>query len=397
MRGYIQPRGKNTYRLRFPVGKVNGNLKYYSETFHGLKREADERMTYLLAAHGRGEVVWQSKITLQAYLSLWMNEMLCGSVSKRTFSDYGELIERYITPEIGYINLAKLSPMEVQGFYNGMRERGLSPRTVRYTHNVLSKALKQAKILGYVGRNVASLAQLPIQETREMKAMTPDQVKKFLEAAKSDRHYALWHLVVATGLRPEEYLALRWDDLRDGVLMVQRAVCYNRKGGGYYYKDPKTKKSNRAIPLTVSTLHHLENHQAQQAIERAEAGYRWQDEDLIFPSSVGKPFLLSNLHRRHFKPVLEAAELSSAFRVYDLRHTHASILLNQGSPLKDVSERLGHSSTKITSDTYWHTAPEAQMRASQVFEDEIFAAQNLQPVKNIVESDSPETEKTAAA
>lgn len=374
MIGYIQPRGKNTYRLRFTLGKRDGKPVPYSETFHGLKRDAEARMVYLLAAHGRGELSSQSKITLQAYLSLWLNEMLCGSVSKRTFSDYGELIERYITPELGYLHLAKLSTMEVQGLYNSMRERGLSARTIRFTHCVLSKALKQAKAQGYVGRNVASLAQLPKQEAREMKAMTPDQVKKFLETAKTDRHYAMWHLVVATGLRPEEYLALRWDDLRDGVLLVQRAVCYNRKGGGYYYKNPKTKKSNRAIPLTASTLHHLENHRAQQAIERADMGHRWQDEDLIFPSSVGKPFLLSNLHRRHFKPILEAAELSSAFRVYDLRHTHASILLNQGSPLKDVSERLGHSSTKITSDTYWHTAPEAQVRASQVIEDEIFSA-----------------------
>jgi integrase len=126
---------------------------------------------------------------------------------------------------------------------------GLSARTVRYCHIVLLSALKQAVKWMMLSQNPASLVGLPKAARKERQALSPEEAASFLKAAAEDRWSALFALALATGMRPAEYLALQWKDvdLKNGILIVQRAIAWHRKGRGFDFTAPKTTQSRRSI------------------------------------------------------------------------------------------------------------------------------------------------------
>lgn len=365
-----------SYEIRVPLGTdESGKRLYHYETFNGTKGEADARAAELTVQLNRGELKLPSKIPLARYLDIWLTTSLPGTVAPRTLADYKEVTDRYIRPAIGEIMLTDLSPVHIDKLYADMRERGLSGRTRRGVHHVLSRALGRAHRYGMVSRNVARLVDTPKIEKRTMRSFTPEQAMEFLTAARSDRHYAMWLLALDSGMRPEEYLGLKWMDvdLTKGVVAVQRALCWNRKGGGYYFSELKTDGSRRSINLSKTTAEALREHRIDQQSERLRMGERWKGLDLIFTTQAGGPLLLSNLHRKHFKPILERAKLSKEFRLYDLRHTCATLLFDKDVHPKIVSARLGHSSIKLTLDVYSHVLPNMQERASNALEESVFS------------------------
>jgi len=167
-------------------------------------------------------------------------------------------------------------------------------------------------------------------------------------------------------MRPEEYLALKWSDveLGRGVAIVRRALVW-RKGGGWYFDEPKTSRSRRTVPLPVSLVKSLAAHKRKQSEARLKVGSLYQNNDLIFATGEGSPHNSRNLTNRHFRPILKRAGLSLDFRLYDLRHSCATLLLSVGENPKVVSERLGHASIVLTLDTYSHVLPTMQEDASQ--------------------------------
>jgi integrase len=259
-----------------------------------------------------------------------------------------------------------------------MQERELSPRVVRYTHAVLSSALKQAVKWDMLHRSPACAVDLPRMVRKEMKAMSPEEASRFLEAVKDTRQYALFNFALTTGMRPQEYLGLKWSDvdLEKGSATVQRAIVWNReKGGGWVFAEPKTARSRRTIPLPASTVKALLEHKRQQGIERLRLGSEWHDHGLVFPTSIGTPYTLSSLINKWFKAALVKAELTG-FNLYSLRHTHATLLLANGENAKVASERLGHSTIVLTLDTYSHVLPDMQQQAAERIETLLFNRAN---------------------
>jgi integrase len=269
-----------------------------------------------------------------------------------------------VRPALGDRRLCDLTPLDVQGLYAAMLARGLSARTVGDTHAVLRQALGQAVKWGMVPRNVALLADLPRQERTEMRALTQEEAARFLAVAQDGRWGVLFAFALATGMRPGEYLALRWEDvdLRAGTARVTRALV--RGKDGYRFEEPKTPRSRRTVPLPASTTKELLLHRVQQAEARLRAGERWQDLGLVFADDDGQPLDAHNLVARHLKPALQAAGLPATLRLYDLRHTCATLLLLAGPHPKVVAERLGHASITLTLDTYSHVLPTTQEEAA---------------------------------
>lgn len=142
---------------------------------------------------------------------------------------------------------------------------GLSSRTVRYTHAVLSSAFKQAVKWRMLPHNPAELAELPRHERREMQALSPEEAGCFLAAAAADRWHVLFALALTTGMRPEEYLGLKWQDveLERGGVTIRRTLVW-RKGGEWYFGEPKTARSRRNIPLPASVRTALMEHRRRQ-------------------------------------------------------------------------------------------------------------------------------------
>jgi integrase len=183
----------------------------------------------------------------------------------------------------------------------------------------------------------------------------------------SDRYAALWLLLLETGLRPGEAFGLKWADLDGRTIRVQRALKRpSDKGEEWRLEVPKTPKAIRSVPLSDRTLQAIREWRAKQAAERLKLGKYWADgcdPDMMFTNPDGTYLRLSNLHRRHFKPLLKRAGLPD-MRLYDLRHSAASLLLALGENPKVVQERLGHSTITLTMDTYSHVLEGMQQQAT---------------------------------
>lgn len=375
MAGQIINRGDKKWLVRIFAGRDSqGKRRYVNKTIRGTKKDANNYLSSTLVAMSRGTFVEPTPLTVDEYLDRWLHNAARGRLRERTFADYSELLKRYVRPAIGETKLSDLRPLDIQGVYTKMQERDLSARTVRYTHAVLTSALKQAVKWLMLSHNPAASVDLPKATRKEMKALSAKESERFLSAASEDRWGLVFALALTTGMRPEEYLALQWKDidLGRGIATVQRVIVWNRKGGGWRFTEPKTSKSRRSIPLPASILRFLRSHKRHQCEHRLKAGANYQQHDLVFATNEGAPLLIRNLLRRHFKPILIRAGLPESIRLYDLRHTCATLLLTANEHPKIVSERLGHSNITLTMDTYSHVLPSMQQGASEKLERILF-------------------------
>lgn len=376
MAGQIIKRGDDTWLVRIFMGRdAQGKRRYMNKTIKGKKRDAETYLSKTATSISTGTFVEPSALSVGEYLDRWLHTVARHRVRERTFVDYSELIDRYVRPSLGEKRLSDLRPLHIQSLYTELQERGLS-RTARYTHAVLSSALKQAVKWLMLAQNPASLVDVPKAVRREMQALSPEEAKRFLAESSKDRWGALFTLALSTGMRPEEYLALQWKDidLSKGIATVQRALTWNRKGGGWKFTQPKTTRSRRNIPLSASVMSALMTHRRKQAEERLKAGAAYQNHDLVFATIEGTPLMMRNLLRRHFRPILKRAQLPENIRLYDLRHSCATLLLAANEHPKVVSERLGHASVTLTLDTYSHVLPSMQQAASEKLESLLFKA-----------------------
>jgi integrase len=369
MAGQINKRG-DAWLVRIFLGRdANGKRRYFNKTIHGTKRDAQKYLNAALREKDLGIFVEQASMPLNEYLDKWLTTAAKPRLAQTTFDNYEFLLKRHIRPAIGQRKLCDVKPLDVQKIYTTMTGGGLSARTVRYVHAVLFSAFKQAVKWDLLSRNPCESVELPRLARNEMQAFSPEQAQKFLETAKDDKHGIVFAFALATGMRPEEYLSLKWSDvdLQKGMATVQRTLVW-RKGGGWYFGEPKTKQSRRTMPLPASLIRDLTIHKRRQTEHRFKFGAAYQNNELVFAAETGTPLCHRNLFQRHFTKLLEKAELPTSFRLYDLRHSCATLLLSAGENPKVVAERLGHASIVLTLDTYSHILPDMQKGASDKLE-----------------------------
>ena len=375
MAGQIIKRGDKRWLVRIFQGRdENGKRRYVNKTIRGTKKNAETYLTAKLRDKDLGINIEPAAESLNKYLDKWLDTAAKPRLRTRTFDDYTSLLKRYVRDPLGAIRLSDLRPVDIQRLYRSMQDNGLSPRVIRYTHAVLSSALKQAIKWEMIFRNPAAVVDLPRLARKEMRAMTPDEASAFLAAVSDTRMSALFIFALTTGMRPQEYLALKWSDidLKKGTATVHRAIVWSQKKGiGWHFDEPKTSRSRRTIPLPASTMRALSEHRRRQGEERLRVGSEWQDHGLVFTTKFGSPIDIPTLTKQWYKPALVKAELPM-FRLYDLRHTHATLLLSNGENPKVASERLGHSTIVLTLDTYSHVLPDMQEEAAKRIEKALF-------------------------
>jgi integrase len=375
-RGQIIPKNYG-YLVRIYTGRDStGTRSYQNQKVTGTKKDAEKVLTAMLRKLDTGELLHEpSRLSVKEYLEHWLETAAKPKLTARTLQDYTGVLTRYVYPAVGSMKLTKLAPVDLQAVYAQMltvKAKGglaLTPRTVINTHRVLSSALKQAVRWRMLTQNVCQYVDLPKRQKTEMKALSEAEVTRFLSAAQTSRHRVLFTVMLGTGLRPGEALALMWKDFDAGArtLTVQRAL--ETVHGKHYFKSPKTPHSRRTIKLPDNLVKLLLEHKALHPGEG----------ELIFPSLEGTPLSAVNVVKRYFKPLLAAAGLSDAVRFYDLRHTHATLLLKAGVHPKIVSERLGHSSITLTLDTYSHVLPGMQDDAANKLDAMLFGATQADP------------------
>ena len=328
------------------------------KTFYGkTRKDVQEKLRVALNEQKQGILATGPRQTVGQFLTYWLENVQKPAVRIRTYMRYESQLRRHTLSVIGNIQLSKLSSQRIQTFYTHLLEKGLSSRTVRLIHTMLHKAFDYAVSLGYLPRNVCNVVSLPRVEKIETHALTLDQVRQLLEAAKGHRVEALFVLALVTGMRRGEILGLKWSDINftEGVIHVQRSLVDVK--GGVVESKPKTARGYRAIVLPSFVIDVLKKHQEQQAVQ-CKKSTQWQDHDYVFCTSHGTPFAAANL-RTMFKALLKKAELPD-IRFHDLRHSVATLLLSIGTHPKIVQELLGHGQISITMDTYSHVMPTLQ-------------------------------------
>lgn len=362
--GQIIPRGEDTWLVRIFRGRDgNGKRRYLNRTIKGKKKDAQDYLSKTLAAISTSTFIEPSPMTVSKYLDKWLEVAARPRVSQRTADGYAGLLDRYFRLPLGGKRLVSLTPLEIQGVYGDMQARGLSARVVRHAHSALHNALKQAVRWDLIARNPSDLVELPKVAHKERRVLSAEEAQRFLQATDVMRHGLIFEFALLTGMRPEEYLAVKWADLdlERGTAQVRRALV--RHNNRWSFEEPKTKKSRRTITLPAPLLKRLAAHKRTQNEARLKFGSEWQSHDLVFCSEFGSPHSIPNLTYRYFRPILKEAKLPH-IRLYDLRHSCATLLLIAEENPKVVSERLGHSTVVLTLDTYSHVLPTLQQRAT---------------------------------
>jgi integrase len=311
--------------------------------------------------------------TVGAYLSSWLQHSKT-RVRAKTHEGYEGLVRLYARPGIGDIPLASLSPLHLQRLYGNLLSdplRHLSGGTVLNLHLVLTQALSQAVRWGYISSNPAAGAQPPRPRRAELSSMDEVATKRLLAATAGTRLECPVAIAIATGMRRGEILGLRWSDIdeHDSIAHVRRTIQPTRSG--LVIEHPKTRRSRRAVVLPEFLHPYLERQRKDQARRRRKAGAAWSENDLVIDRGDGSALNPDTLSAGWAR-FLRLAGLPHV-RFHDLRHAHATLMLQQGVHPKIVSERLGHASIGITLDTYSHVLPAMQAEAAAAF-DELFGA-----------------------
>ena len=350
------------YMLTVDFGKdpLTGKRRQRGFTYK-TKREAERGRTKKLGEIDKGTAVDRSNQTVAELLDYWLQTHARHHVRPKTYECYEQTIRVHLKPGLGAMRVQKLTPDQVKTFYADKLDAGCGKRTVELCHLRLSQALKKAVELGLVARNAAQVVHPPRARAREMQTWDMDQAQRFLAAASQSGYGPVWAVVLATGMRRGEVLGLRWQDvdLERRVLHVRQAVV---PVGGVAQIGPTKNGRSRAIHgIYPSVLAALREHKARQNARRLEMGPLWRDHGLVFCSEVGTPIQPRNLARDYDRWVARAGV--PRIRIHDQRHTNASLLLQMGTDIKVVSERLGHAQTSITMDVYHHVTARQHQEA----------------------------------
>ena len=365
MKGHTYRRGK-TFTYVIDVGTNEETGRRRQSTMGGFKTDAAAARAMRAEIKRVEERRWvaPSKGTLGAFLlDEWLPAMRA-VIRANTWAMYRMNITAHIIPALGDVPLQSLTAARLNVLYADMLDHGrrsgrggLSPRTVRIVHAIIRRALKDAVKWDLATRNVADLADPPTSSTPDMRVWSPTQLRQFLDHARDHRLYPAFHLLITTGMRRSEVAGLRWAelDLDAGRLSVTQTLTTTSEHK-LTFAEPKTKKSRRALGLDAATVKVLRAHRARQAEERLAAAAVWQDHGLVFCHEDGSPVNPESVSKLFGR--LVATSGLPRITLHALRHSYATAALVSGVPTKALSERLGHSTTAVTSDIYQHVTPE---------------------------------------
>jgi integrase len=365
--GSISRVAENKWKVRVYLGCVNGKRSYSSRTVEGTSTQARQQLTQMLRERDTDTFVAPTKMLVVAYLNAWIKAK--GDIGPKTRLDYEDRLRKDVIPFIGQMRLNQVSKLTVRNLYAALPEkRGIAPSTIRHTHRVLSQAFTQAVEDGLLARNPCDGAQktIPRAQKPEAKFLSPENTIRLLKANEEEPLYALWVLLVNTGMRPQEALALKWEDLSGDTLAVQRAlVQVDRKGTWEARNEMKSNASRRNLQLHPSVLEALRAHKLRQSERILAKGPAYRREGWIFSNEVGG-FLDISKARRLWHAAVRRAGLPKIKLYEGTRHTHASHMLGGGIDVKTAAARLGHSSPVMLLSTYAHVLPQAASAAAGI-------------------------------
>ncbi len=297
-----------------------------------------------------------TSISMADWLSGWLLNKQA-QLTDKTHANYQHLLHKHILPTLGLLDVECVTPTTIHDFYAHLSGQGYSNSLLHQVRVILSQALQEATDQGVISANPAARVRPSRRKARRRaRALTTQEMQRFLSTAASLRLASLFIFAALTGLRRGEICALKWEhvDLENGVLFVRENVTL--ANGKVTTGAPKTEAGRLTLHLAPETVELLKRHRSQQTEERQPR----EDTGFVFTNQWGRrlyPDSLSKLAKRLGKE----AGLGN-MRFHDLRHTYASLMMQQGVPLEVVSEKLGHSRPSTTVDIYRHVYAEEHER-----------------------------------
>jgi integrase len=363
-----------------------GNTRKRVRVYGITRKDALAKLTEKIATSNRGIPVPTAQGSVGAYLTYWLENVAVHQLRETTHTRYTACANQYLIPGLGKKKLAKLTAKDIRSWLNGLRtvcqccargidarrkpdaqadrqprccaigkccRKHLSPLTLAYIHSVLKSALEHAVREEEIPRNVARNVRTGTPRPRRFNPLTTEEARTFLAAVQGHRLQGLFELALRTGLRKGELLGLRWEDLDldAGTASIRRTLQRTRTGG-LTTLPTKTISSERRIALPGPCLASLRAHRDGQTREKEQAGAEWVDNGLVFTRPDGHPIEPATL-TRHFNALLRRSRLRS-IRFHDLRHSTATLLLEQGVELVVIKELLGHAHIGVTATVYAH-------------------------------------------
>ncbi len=369
--GNIRKRKDGRWEGRYTAGHNPATGKaIYKNVLGKTQAEVKEKLKKAIEETKGLDITKAESYTVGQWMDVWFEYYAKIKVRVSSHKTYEGYIKNHIKPNIGTIPLTKLTTLDVQMMYQKLltggrvdrlesqnQPKGLSAKTVRNLNQIISSAMKLAMEQKLISHNPADGCALPRVEHREMKTLPAEQLAAFLNEAKKTGTYEMYYLDLATGMRRGELLGLKWEDIDfdHGVIHIRRQVA--RLNGVVQEAPLKTKNSYRNISIGADAVELLKQKKEQ---DNGKSVY-------VFPSPTGGPLapdsVLHMLHR-----VLERAGLPK-IRFHDLRHTFATLALQNGVDIKTISGMLGHFSAGFTLDTYAHVTTAAQREAAETMGD----------------------------
>lgn len=355
------------------------------------KKAVLDRMRESQTAADAGQTPAPRDLTVAKFLDSWLRDVLPGTVAPATLTQYRIVVDTYIVPTIGQKRLRALTPVDVavmirklgteyerkQKDAKGNVVIGVSPHTQRIARSVLRRALRWAEQEGSVSRNVAAIAPGVRIDADEGRTLTPEQARALLATLEGDRLEAAFTVALSLGLRLGELLGLAWSDIAiDSTptkLTVSRALK-RIEGEGLVLQDTKTRSSRRTVYLPAQVVAALKAHRKRQVEEQLKAGPEWDAMplgfDLVFRTPFGTALDPANFRHACYSATKRAG--LGEWSPHELRHSCASLLIAQGVPLKVISELLGHSSIRMTADTYGHLLEPSKAEAADAMQSTLW-------------------------
>ncbi len=384
MQGYVARKGDRYYAVIYEgIDPLTGRER---RRWHpaGTDRATAETLACDLAERRRAGGHERCSLTVAVYLTQrWLPSKQM-ALRPSTWDAYRRVVDLQVTPRIGRIPLRHLRPDHLERLYADLLDDGradgtggLNPKTVVEIHMILRRALDDAVRRGWILTNPARIAHAPKRRplsSNTSRVWNAHQLGAFLAFTREHRYHAAIWVAANTGMRRGEVLGLRWGDV--DFATSQLSVTRSLVSVGYELHETrgKSRTARRAINLdsrTLDVLHAWRQHRMSEDPE-FEVG---DPDNHVFARPDGAPThpqLLSDA----FQKLVNQSGLPRV-RFHDLRHTHATLLLKAGVPIKVVSERLGHSTPGFTMATYQHVIPGMQEEAAQTFGDILQACADL--------------------
>lgn len=375
--GGIYKRSDGTWEAKITVGKtVDGRQK--RKSFYGkTRKEVDEKLTAAKAEINKGSYTEPSKMTFAEWIEIWLKEYKKHTLKPSSYMLYCSSFEKYIRPKLGNIKLKDLRSDMIQKFINEMSAQNQCRGYIQNHLKVITGALKQAFANELIPKDVSKGIKLPKEEKKDIEVLTAEEQEIFTRTAKRMEYGEIFILMLATGLRIGEVLALTWSDveLTEGVVRVNKTQVEVKDPDDHNsrlhieYGTPKTKSSTRSIPLLPIIVAMLEDMQKKLEMEREKKGSTFNKLNLIFYRHNGEG-LSTGWVRQIFKKVLREANLKD-LHPHCLRHSFATRCLEQGVELRIVQELLGHSKITMTANLYTHVLPDKKKDSIMKLQDTI--------------------------